>query len=164
MKDPFEKIADEWDRDDGLTEYFGETKQELAERLGRESQNGKAEVRNALTATLVRAWNPPPLVEINQSELKGNYLSVARPLTHFADFNKVISLDWIVKGIFARGHNSYTFGPPGCGKSSRHTWGPGPSGTASRLSKSPQRSISHLSAAHSFKSEYGQNANARDLA
>jgi hypothetical protein len=35
MSDPFERIAEEWDRDDGLTEFFGETKQELAERLGR---------------------------------------------------------------------------------------------------------------------------------
>jgi hypothetical protein len=116
MKDPFEKIADEWDRDDGLSGYFGETKQQMAERLGREYQhNGKAEVRDALTAS--EAWNPPPLVEINQSELRNKYLSVARPLTHFADFNKVLALDWIVKGIFAQGHNSYTFGPPGCGKS-----------------------------------------------
>jgi hypothetical protein len=119
MKDPFERIADQEDgRDDGLTWYFGETQQEMAERLGREySQNGNAEVRNALTATLVKAWNPPPLVEINHSELRAEYLRLARPLMHFADFNKVLALDWIVKGMFARGHNSYTFGPPGCGKS-----------------------------------------------
>jgi DNA-directed RNA polymerase len=37
MKDPFERIADQEDgRDDGLTWYFGETKQQMAERLGRE--------------------------------------------------------------------------------------------------------------------------------
>jgi hypothetical protein len=35
MKDPFERIADQEDgRDDGLTWYFGETKQQMAERLG----------------------------------------------------------------------------------------------------------------------------------
>jgi RecA-family ATPase len=34
MSDPWKEIADEWDRDDGLSGYFGETKQELADRLG----------------------------------------------------------------------------------------------------------------------------------
>jgi hypothetical protein len=45
------------------------------------------------------------------------YLTAARPLVHYADFTKAIDLEWIVKGIIARGHNSYLFGPPGCGKS-----------------------------------------------
>jgi hypothetical protein len=43
MGDPFLRMADEWDRNDGLDEFYGETKQELAERLGTYSpvKNGK---------------------------------------------------------------------------------------------------------------------------
>jgi RecA-family ATPase len=34
MADPFIRIAEEWDREDGLDGYFGETKQQMADRLG----------------------------------------------------------------------------------------------------------------------------------
>jgi hypothetical protein len=45
MGDPFLRMADEWDRNDGLDEFYGESKQELAERLGTYSpfKNGHTE-------------------------------------------------------------------------------------------------------------------------
>jgi hypothetical protein len=54
MKDPFESIADEWDRDDGLSGYFGETKQQMVERWDREyPHNGKGEVRSFHTGAIL---------------------------------------------------------------------------------------------------------------
>jgi hypothetical protein len=49
--------------------------------------------------------------------MKERYLAAARRLVYYADFGKVVKLDWIIKGILAKGHNSYLFGPPGGGKS-----------------------------------------------
>jgi len=120
--DPFEKIADQWDSEGwkSATAAYHADREPVAKAVSAPNIspiNGNAEVRDAFTATLVKPWDPPPLEEINQSAARDEYLKVARPLTHFADFNKVLALDWIVKGVFARGHNSYTFGPPGCGKS-----------------------------------------------
>ena len=48
---------------------------------------------------------------------KQPYLAAARQLVYYPDFGKVVKLDWIIKGILAKGHNSYLFGPPGGGKS-----------------------------------------------
>jgi hypothetical protein len=63
-KDPFERNEDEADgRDDGLAWYFGESKQELADRLGRYPHNGNAEVRSLHTGAILngdpRADVPP---------------------------------------------------------------------------------------------------------
>lgn len=44
-------------------------------------------------------------------------ISAARKLVYFEDFNKVIQLDWLIKDVLAKGHNSHVFGPPGSGKS-----------------------------------------------
>jgi hypothetical protein len=49
------------------------------------------------------------------------YLAAARRLVYYADFGKVVKLDWIIKGILAKAHTSYLFGPPGGGKSA--LWG-----------------------------------------
>src|SRR5947208_886318 len=54
---------------------------------------------------------------LTDEELKARFLTAARPLSYFVEFNNVVALDWVVKGIFAKGHTSYTFGPPGGGKS-----------------------------------------------
>jgi hypothetical protein len=53
----------------------------------------------------------------DQTDARETLSALARPLTYYRDFNRVICLDWAVKGIFAKGHNSYAFGPPGGGKS-----------------------------------------------
>jgi hypothetical protein len=54
MSDPFLKIAEEWDRDDGLDQYYGESKQQMVERWEREyPHNGKAEVRSLHTGALL---------------------------------------------------------------------------------------------------------------
>jgi AAA domain len=50
-------------------------------------------------------------------DLRAKLISSARPLVYFEDFNKVIELDWLIKGVLAKGHNSHVFGPPGSGKS-----------------------------------------------
>jgi len=44
---------------------------------------------------------------------KEPYLAAARRLVYYADFGKVVKLDWIIKGILAKAHTSYLFGPPG---------------------------------------------------
>ena len=41
----------------------------------------------------------------------------ARNLTSYQDFDKSVALDFIIKDIFAKGHTSHLFGPPGSGKS-----------------------------------------------
>jgi hypothetical protein len=48
---------------------------------------------------------------------RSDLIALARPLTYYPDFNKSVALDWLVKGIFAKGHTSHLFGPPGSGKS-----------------------------------------------
>ena len=45
------------------------------------------------------------------------FLAAARPLKYYPDFGAKIDTDWIIKGVLAKGHNSYLFGPPGGGKS-----------------------------------------------
>ena len=57
-----------------------------------------------------------PVAKVRR-KTREQYLLEARPLSYFADFNAVLKLDWIIKGILAKGHNSYLFGPPGGGKS-----------------------------------------------
>jgi hypothetical protein len=107
MSDPYEKIADQWDRDDGLDGYFGETKQEMADRLERQyPHKGRAEVRSLHTGALLNG-------ETDRAKL----IAAARPLTFYPDFDKSVPLDWVVKNVLARGHTSYLFGPPGGGKS-----------------------------------------------
>jgi hypothetical protein len=49
MGDAFLRIADEWDRADGLDEYYGETAQQLMDRLdkhGSKAKNGKERVQD----------------------------------------------------------------------------------------------------------------------
>jgi hypothetical protein len=41
----------------------------------------------------------------------------ARKLTSYKDFDKSVALDFIIKNLFAKGHTSHLFGPPGSGKS-----------------------------------------------
>jgi AAA domain len=41
----------------------------------------------------------------------------ARKLVYPNEFDQVLRLDWLVKGILAKGHTSYLIGPPGSGKS-----------------------------------------------
>jgi hypothetical protein len=48
---------------------------------------------------------------------RSDLIGLARPLTYYSDFDKSVALDWIVKGLFAKGHTSHLFGPPGSGKS-----------------------------------------------
>jgi hypothetical protein len=48
---------------------------------------------------------------------RSDLIRLARPLSYYSDFDKSVALDWIVKGVFAKGHTSHLFGPPGSGKS-----------------------------------------------
>jgi hypothetical protein len=41
----------------------------------------------------------------------------ARPFSLYQEFDKCVALDFIIKNLFARGHTSHLFGPPGSGKS-----------------------------------------------
>jgi AAA domain len=50
-------------------------------------------------------------------DARAELISAARRLVYFEDFNKVVELDWLIKGVLAKGHNTNTFGPPGSGKS-----------------------------------------------
>jgi AAA domain len=53
----------------------------------------------------------------NDDDPRTELIAAARRLVYFEDFNKVIGLDWLIKGVLAKGHNTHTFGPPGSGKS-----------------------------------------------
>ena len=48
---------------------------------------------------------------------KSEYLEFARPVVHYEDFSNQIKIDWLIKDVYALGHTSNTFGPPGGGKS-----------------------------------------------
>jgi len=48
---------------------------------------------------------------------RAKLIAVALRLTFYSDFNKSVVLDYVIKDIFARGHTSHLFGPPGSGKS-----------------------------------------------
>ncbi len=54
------------------------------------------------------------------AEGRATFLAAARPLNYYADFATTIKLDWVIKGVLAKGHNSYLFGPPGGGKSAMY--------------------------------------------
>jgi len=108
MKDPYEKIAEEWSRDDGLDGYFGETKQEMADRLERQYPH-RPKTNGSYVAEVVS-------LETGAAD-RAKLIAAARPLTYYSDFDKSVPLDWIVKNVLARGHTSYLFGPPGGGKS-----------------------------------------------
>jgi hypothetical protein len=60
--------------------------------------------------------NKAPVAKVRR-KTREQYLLEAYPLSYYAEFNAVLQLDWIVKGVLAKGHNSYLFGPPGGGKS-----------------------------------------------
>jgi RecA-family ATPase len=82
MADPFIRIAEDWDRDDGLDEYFGETKQEMADRLERNgmesiaAKNNGAASRKPIVVPLSKAkteqdsaiLDKPPLAWIDMSQ------------------------------------------------------------------------------------------------
>jgi AAA domain-containing protein len=79
-QDPFERIAEEFDRDDGLDEYFGETKQQMVERWDREyPHNGNAEVRSLHTGALLNGGSygpdeppkPAPLIKSSKEFVAG---------------------------------------------------------------------------------------------
>jgi AAA domain len=86
MADPFIRIAEDWDRDDGLDEYFGETKQEMADRLERQGmeylsakgvvqnkRNGRApsEVVSLDTGARLDAEQSPPLIKSSKEFVAG---------------------------------------------------------------------------------------------
>jgi AAA domain len=112
------------DADVVLIQYSGNSGRERIDQIG-EALHGIAGSIWVLDSKLIQAdstteelwtiigatreWAPPATKE--------PYLAVARPLVYYADFGKVVKLDWIIKGILAKGHNSYLFGPPGGGKS-----------------------------------------------
>jgi AAA domain-containing protein len=50
-------------------------------------------------------------------DARAKLITAARPLVYFEEFGKAVKLDWLVKNVLARGHNSHVFGPPGSGKS-----------------------------------------------
>jgi hypothetical protein len=79
-------------------------------------RGGDRQQLNELIAK-ARHWRPKEEHYEPDADGRAQFTEAARPLTHFEDFNKVLELDWIVRGLFARGHNSYLFGPPGGGKS-----------------------------------------------
>jgi hypothetical protein len=60
--------------------------------------------------------NKAPVPKVRRKS-REEYLREAYPLSYYAEFNTVLQLDWIIKGVLAKGHNSYLFGPPGGGKS-----------------------------------------------
>ena len=62
--------------------------------------------------------NKAPVAKVRR-KTREQYLLEAYPLSYYAEFNAVLQLDSIVKGVLAKGHNSYLFGPPGGGKSGR---------------------------------------------
>jgi hypothetical protein len=78
-------------------------------------------------------WNIPPMENPDLQKTNGQdssaddsppggeqraaLIAAARPLTFCSDFGNSVALDFIIKGIFARGHTSHLFGPPGSGKS-----------------------------------------------
>ena len=48
---------------------------------------------------------------------RAKLIALARPFTSYENFGKSVALDFIIKDIFAKGHTSHLFGPPGSGKS-----------------------------------------------
>jgi hypothetical protein len=55
--------------------------------------------------------------QANGGDTRAWFIAAARPLVYFKDFDRVAKFDWLIKGVFARGHTSFLIGPPGCGKS-----------------------------------------------
>ena len=60
----------------------------------------------------------PPKPNGKGEDARAKFISAARNLVYFDDFDKVIALDWLIKDVLAKGHNSHIFGPPGSAKSS----------------------------------------------
>jgi hypothetical protein len=55
-------------------------------------------------------------VQVDQ-HARAELTAKARNLTSYQDFDKSVALDFIIKNLFAKGHTSHLFGPPGSGKS-----------------------------------------------
>jgi hypothetical protein len=53
----------------------------------------------------------------DRREQRAELIAKALKLTSYSDFDKTVALDFIIKNLFAKGHTSHLFGPPGSGKS-----------------------------------------------
>jgi hypothetical protein len=62
-----------------------------------------------------RACNAKPDPE--PDDKKAHYIQFARPIVHYEEFGKQIKIDYLIRDVYALGHTSNTFGPPGGGKS-----------------------------------------------
>ena len=75
MSDPFERIADDWDRNDGLDGHFGETKQDMVDRWDRMYPHKvlTAEVRSLHTGPLLNGepHEPHPLIKSSKEFVAG---------------------------------------------------------------------------------------------
>jgi AAA domain len=112
MGDPWVKIADDWDRNDGLDAFYGETKQEMVERWDREypptAKSGRAAKSNGHASSEVISLDTGARLDTERS------LLLIKSSREFVD--GFVPPDYLVDGLLQEAFLYSLTGATGAGK------------------------------------------------